>query len=78
MYFKDKSYIKYCDIILGHEEEKNDCLGFNSRENYFVKFRLKEPTELSVELLDEDIIEQLWFVNLTNSLHFNGTYGVGK
>ena len=63
---------------MGHDEEKNECLGFNSSGNYLVKFRLKEPKKLSIEQLDEDIVEQLWFVNLSNSLHFNGTFGFGK
>ena len=46
--------------------------------NYLVKFKIKEPKKHSTEQIDEDMVEQFWYVNLTNSLHFNGTFGYGK
>jgi hypothetical protein len=63
---------------LGHDERTNECFGFNSDGNYFVKFKIKEPKKHSTEQIDEDMVEQFWYVNLTNSLHFNGTFGYGK
>jgi hypothetical protein len=57
-----------------------------------VKFRLTEPQQYCAEQIDEDIVEQFWFVNLSNtvkgnkmsgkisfqSFHFNGLFGKGS
>lgn len=74
-FYQEKSFIKCCDTILGHDEDTNECLGFNSVKEYFVKFKIQEPKERYVQEVEYDMVEKLWYVNLTNTPHFNGILG---